>query len=602
MSIKTNDSQLDSTTQKNVNLWLNGNYDENTKTTIRELIKKDPKAVINSFYTSLSFGTGGLRGVMGVGTNRINAYTIQFATQGFANYINKNTTDTTGTTNATPSVFIGFDSRHQSQFFAQETAKVLAGNGIQVFLCETLRPTPLVSFGCRLKKCAGAIMITASHNPPEYNGYKVYWNDGAQVLPPHDQGIIDEVKKITDVNLVKFSELNDPLIHIVKEEVDSVYYDTVEKLQLFPKTNKEKGNRLKVIYSNLHGTGITLIPKTLERWGFTSLTLVEKQNAPDGSFPTVKSPNPEEQKALALGIEEMQKTNGDILIATDPDADRMGVVVMHNNSPILLNGNQIACICLQHVCQTLTTQKNMPKNAAFVKTIVTSELFKTITTAYNSSCFDVLTGFKYIAEKIRSWEENNSYQFIFGGEESYGYLLGTHSRDKDAIISSALICEVALQAKEKGLTLIDFLHEIYKQHGVYRESLISVLYPETKEGKDQMKTAIDNIRKNPPKKLNNTPIVSIEDYSTSTKMCLKTGKSSLLPFPESNVLLFWLEDKSKIVVRPSGTEPKIKLYGGVVEKTTNTSAGEGDDSITASIDSCDQKVANYLEALKNILL
>ena len=550
--------KLDQDTQRNVNLWLEGDYDDETKNEIRQLLQEDPQKVIDAFYTTLSFGTGGLRGIMGLGTNRMNPYTVRAATQGVANYLKK-------TKKKDLSFFIGYDSRINSREFAEEVAKVLAGNGIQVYLCKELRPTPYVSFGCRMKQCDGAIMITASHNPPEYNGYKVYWDDGGQVLPPHDQGIIDEVQKILSPGMVKSVEsITHELITEVGEEVDQAYKSALSSLQLYPKENKKHGNELKIVYSSLHGTGVTMIPQVLKDWGFTDVVLVEEQCKIDGQFPTVESPNPEEKSALEMGINLMNECSADLLIATDPDADRVGVAVKHRNDVHLLTGNQIACICLEFICEALTKQCRMPEKAAFVKTIGTSELFRAIVDHYGKTCFNTLTGFKYIAELIEKWDHDpEGYQFVFGGEESYGYLLGTHCHDKDAVISSALICEVALHAKRQGKTLIDLLNDLFMKYGVFVEKLVSLKFPESKAGKEQMAKGIEKLRKNPPESFQGIVVTSIEDYLTSKKKVFSTGETIKLTLPRSNVLLFWLADGSKIMIRPSGTEPKVKIYCGV---------------------------------------
>lgn len=554
---------FDVTTQKNVDRWLNDNYDEETKATIRKLLVEDPQAIINAFYTNLSFGTGGLRGLMGVGTNRINRYTIMSATQGLANYINKQPSPPHG-----HAVYIGYDSRNNSRNFAEEAARVLAANQIKVYLSKELRPTPLISFGCRLKECTAAIIVTASHNPPEYNGYKVYWSDGGQVLPPHDKGIINEVNAITELHQIKqIPSLQYPLIEEVSQDVDNAYLEATYFLQHYSEQNKQFGKKLKIVYANLHGTGITLMPHILSQWGFSDLTLVEQQKEPDGNFPTVSSPNPEDKEALELGIKALEQIQGDLLIATDPDADRLAVAVRHQNHVHLLNGNQIACLCLQHICEARTKNNTLPANAIFAKTIGTTELFKAIADAYERPCFDVLTGFKYIAGKIKEWEEgHNGPQFLFGGEESFGYLLGTHARDKDAIISGALVCEVALQAKLQNKTLVDLLHEIYRKYGVYTEKLLSIKFEESKAGKEQMVQGMARLRKNPPKTIAGINVTALEDYQYSLRTEISTGKSKKLTLPVSDVLLFWLEDGSKIMVRPSGTEPKIKLYCGVINK------------------------------------
>lgn len=555
--------ELDITTQRNVDEWINGNYDSETKAEIHRLLRENPREVTDAFYTNLTFGTGGLRGIMGVGTNRMNVYTVRAATQGLANYINIQTKNQNGR-----SAFIGYDSRNNSRLFAEECAKVFAGNGIRVYLFEDIRPTPFVSFGCRYKKCTAAIMITASHNPANYNGYKVYWDDGAQILPPHDTKIIEQVNLIKDPSQVKAIEhLHHPLIEWVGSGIDEAYFQAIAPLQCCQKGNQKYGNQLKVVYTSLHGTGITVMPKALSNWGFTNLALVENQVIPDGNFPTVAYPNPEDKAALQLGIKRLEDVKGDILIATDPDADRVGIAVKHNGEVRILTGNQIAVLCLEHVCKELTQSQKMPEKAAFVKTIVTTELFKAVADHYGKPCFNVLTGFKYIAQKIREWEKDpkNGCQFVFGGEESYGYLLGTQVRDKDAIVMSNLICEMASEAKQNGKTLIDLLDELYQKYGVYVETLLSINFEESKEGREKMSNGIKKLQNSPPSSIGEIPVASLEDYQHSVKKELKTGKTSPLKLPKSDVLLFWLEDDSKVIVRPSGTEPKIKIYCGVKE-------------------------------------
>lgn len=554
---------IDQEIQKRIDTWLNGAYDEETKSTIKKLLVENEKELIDAFYTNLSFGTGGLRGLMGVGTNRMNQYTVKAATQGLANYIKKQPK-----TNQKSSVFISYDSRHNSKLFAEESAKVLAGNGLHVYLTEEIRPTPYVSFGCRFKQCQAAIMITASHNPKEYNGYKVYWNDGAQVLPPHDVGIIDEVNLITSLDQIRQApSSNDPHIEYVLNHVDEAYLHEITKLPLYPKQNLEKGDQLNIIYTSLHGTGITLIPKAFDLCGFKNVAYVEKQCIPDGDFPTLKSPNPEEKAALQLGLDLLEKINGDILIATDPDADRVGIAVKHKNDVVILNGNQIACMLLDHIIKGLNANGQMPKKAAFIKTIVTTELFKEIVKSSQKECVDVLTGFKYIAEKIREWETvEDGPKYIFGAEESYGYLYGTIVRDKDAISTSLILAEMALSLKLEGKTLVDKLNDIYKTHGLFVEGLLSVKFEETKEGKEMMQKGMDKLEKNPPKSINGSAVILLENYAKSLSIDIKTGKESVLTLPKSDVLIFWLEDGSKLIVRPSGTEPKIKIYGGVVNK------------------------------------
>jgi phosphomannomutase len=568
--------KFDAATQQNLDLWLNGPYDEETKCAIRDLIREHPSEAADAFYTTLSFGTGGLRGIMGVGCNRINIYTVRTVTQGLAQYILKNGEK------GKNGVLIGYDSRHRSQEFALEAANVLAANQIKVFLCSELTPVPFVSFGCRHLQCQAAIVITASHNPATYNGYKVYWSDGGQVVAPHDTGIIAEIKAVTEVK-----RIDNPLIEYVKKEVDEAYLQAISTLQHYPEENQKFGNELKITYTSLHGTGIALAPKAFAKWGFHHLNFVEQQIIPDGDFPTVSFPNPEEDSALQLGIETMIREESDLLLATDPDADRVGVVIMHEGKPVRLNGNQIACLCLEHVCHALITKGQLPKKAACIKTIVTSELFQAIADAHHIPCFNVLPGFKYIAETIHLWEIEGGCQFIFGGEESYGYLLGTYTRDKDAILSCALIAEIALHAKRMGKTLLDLIRELYAKYGNYTEVLYAHTFPETKEGKEIIAKGMEKLRNFPPAHL--LKITAIDDYQRSIQTDLNSGKTKTIKLPKSYVLTFWLEDGSKLIVRPSGSEPKIKFYCGVSSKTD-------------SLEACRARAGRHIDAIKNFVL
>ena len=580
--------QFDETTQKNVDHWLNGSFSQESKDELDAMIKASPQKVVDAFYTRMSFGTGGLRGVMGVGTNRMNEYTVAAATQGLAQYILSQKHE------STPSVLIGHDSRHNSPFFAEIASRVFAYHGIRVYIYKDLRPVPLVSFGCRYKKCISAVMITASHNPPEYNGYKVYWEDGAQVLPPHDEAIIGEVNKVDKIDEVRMVDsMSHDLISYIHEEIDTAYLDKTSKLPLYPKVNQEKGAELKIVYTPIHGAGITMVPKILSRWGFSNVTLVKEQSIPDGSFPTVKKPNPEEKEALQLGLDLLLKTNSDILMGTDPDTDRIGVAVLHECKAILLSGNEVACIAANHIANALDKDKPGLAAPAMVKTIVTSELFKKIAESHSFKCFNVLTGFKYIGQLIRQWEQDHANTFLFGAEESYGYLFGTHARDKDAVIMAALLAEIALQAKLDGKTLVDVLHGIYKQHGIYREKLVSVVFPDTKETKEKLKTMMENLRSNPPKSFASQKVIKVEDYLTSTATSLDSGEEKPITLPKSNVLLFWLDDESKIVIRPSGTEPKVKIYSGC-------KAGFHSD-MTQEIELLDKKNDALIDALKKLI-
>lgn len=519
--------------------WLSDSFDKETQQEVQKLLEGDPAAVIDAFYTTVAFGTGGMRSVMGVGTNRLNRYTVRFATQGLANYILSQST-------YHPKVFIGYDSRHHSREFAEETARVLAGNKIEVFITKNLRPTPFVSFGCRHHGCTAAVMITASHNSPEYNGYKVYWSDGAQVVPPHDLGIMAEVEKVTHPNAVKLAPFKDALIHEVEKEDDEAYFEALTPLQNHPEANQKEGSSLHIVYSPLHGCGSTTLPEALKRWGFTNLSFVEAQKLPDGDFPAAHSPNPEQKETLQLGIDQLLAEKGAIFIATDPDADRMGVVVRHQEKSVILNGNQIASLCLYYLCNT----RSLPENSAAVTTIVTTELFRLIAESYNVTPFEVLTGFKYIGEKIHEWEQTHDHSFLFGAEESLGFLYGTHARDKDATIAACLLAEMTLQLKKEGRTLIDLLNEIYKKYGPFLETQISIPFGGGKEGMEKMKTVMEALRKSPPTAINKQKVIEVTDYL-----------SDHTALPKSNVLLFRVDDHSKFVIRPSGTEPKIKIYG-----------------------------------------
>lgn len=574
--------------QKNLSLWLEGPYDAATKEEILKQLQADPKGLEDAFYTHLSFGTGGLRGLMGVGTNRMNGYTVRAITQGLANYLKK-------IVQGPLSVCIGYDARHHSRFFAEETAKVLAGNAIRVFLFQDIRPTPLVSFACRNKKCSAAIMITASHNPSAYNGYKVYWSDGGQVVSPHDRGILEEVSCIQDPSQVQTASLlSDSRIEWLGEKMDQLYLDATSTLQIYPQDNQIFGENLQIVYTSLHGTGGTLVPKILHRWGFSHVLPVSAQMTADGDFPTVASPNPEEPAALAMGKQLLVEQQADLLLATDPDADRVAAMVLHRGEPVTLTGNQLAALCLQHICSGLASQGRLPLRAAFVKSIGTTELFTAICAHFQRPCHNVLTGFKYIAEKIRQWEEApNGLQYLFGGEESLGYLMGSLVRDKDGVSSSALICEAALQAKKQGKTLVDCLEDLFYTYGVYQESLLSLHFGETKAGKEQMQQAMSRLRKHIPKTIEGLRVICLEDCLSSQKKDLLSRRSSPSLLPISDVLLFWLEDKSKILIRPSGTEPKVKIYCAAVKPVVGT--------LSATEEACTKHCQALAKAAQHLL-
>jgi phosphomannomutase len=541
---------MDPEIQKRVNYWLTGPFDAQTKKEVRQLLNT-PEAVADAFFSDLSFGTGGLRALMGPGTNRLNIYTIRMATQGLAHYLIQH--------HQQPqlAVVIGFDSRHNSELFARETARVLAGNGIRAYLLDALRPTPYVSFACREKQASAAVMITASHNPKEYNGYKVYWSDGAQVVAPHDKGIVAAVNALKDLSAVKLSPETDPLIERVPTKpLDAAYLKAIAPFKpLFVETNA-----LNIVYTSLHGTGITLVPEALASWGFSSIHLVSPQVIPNGDFPTVAFPNPEYPETLTLCTAELSQQKADIALATDPDADRIGVVVMHQEQPVPLSGNEIAALCADFICSHW--KQNPHRRSALVTTIVTTELLKPIAAHYDVTLIEVLTGFKYIGEKIHLWETSpNGYDFLFGAEESYGYLLGTQSRDKDAIIMACLIAAMAAAAKKQGQTLIDRLHTLHKKYGVYREKQFPLDFRPGEEGMDQMSALMSDLRVSPPRQIGDQQVLYVEDYKKGTRIYL--NKTEKLTLPTSDVLLFRLQDASRLVIRPSGTEPKIKIYASV---------------------------------------
>lgn len=563
--------------------WLQDPFDLDTQREVRKLIEKDRATLSDAFFKDLSFGTGGMRGLMGVGTNRLNIYTIRAATQGLANYLKKQAAPPGGHT-----VFIGYDVRRHSKEFAEEAARVLAGNRLGVWLTKDICPTPLVSYGCRKYQCSSAIMITASHNPPAYNGYKVYWSDGGQIVPPHDEGMIAEVGQVDWVRGISLAPLNSPLICWVGGELDEAYLAALRQRQLYPDL---EGSSLEIVYTPLHGTGIRILPKALQSWGFTSVELVERQSAPDPNFSHAPSPNPEEEKALAMGMQQLLDHQKDLLIATDPDADRMGIAIVDQGRSIRLSGNQIACLSLFHICTALSTRDEMPPNAAFIKTVVTTELFRAIAESFGGTCVDVLTGFKYIGEKMTLWERSfDAPQYIFGAEESYGYLFGTDVRDKDAISSACLIAEAAALAKHQQMNLLDRLHQIYRRYGVYREKLSTLAFTDSAAGLASMKTLMEKLRHKPPTSIGGEAVIRVEDYWTGIGK--EGGGEFRLHLPKSDVLRFWLKSGSKLVIRPSGTEPKVKIYAEAVERQV--------PEVEIAIAECDRKVASLIDAFRQL--
>jgi len=533
--------------------WLSEDFNEETRKEVMEMLEGDENKLVDAFYQDLEFGTGGLRGIMGAGTNRMNIYTLGMATQGLSNYLLKNFPGTE------IKVAIAYDCRNNSRYFAETTADIFAANGFTVYLFESLRPTPELSFAIRHYRCQSGVVITASHNPPEYNGYKAYWDDGGQVVPPHDKGIISEVRKIKSVREIKFGG-DKSHIKIIGKETDNLFLEEVLKMRINSDVIKKQHN-LGIVYTPIHGTGIKLIPEALRLFGFTNIINVPVQDIPDGNFPTVKSPNPEEADALRMAIEVAGKKGAELVMATDPDADRLGLAVKLPSGEFrLLNGNQTCALLMYYTLSQYKSKGLLKGNEYVIKTIVTSDLLDNIAKGYGVECFNVLTGFKYFAELIRKLEGVKKY--IGGGEESYGYLPGDYVRDKDAVGSCALTAEAAAWAKNQGMSLFDLLTDIYLKFGLYHERLINIVR-KGKEGADEIKAMMKAFRNNPPSSVYNSRVVKIDDYETLTSHNLLTGASTKIDLVKSDVLQFFLENGSKISVRPSGTEPKIKFYFSV---------------------------------------
>ena len=533
--------------------WLDGAYDNETKESVKKMLNdSDTKELIDSFYKDLEFGTGGLRGVMGVGSNRINKYTVGAATQGLANYINQQFSNL-----PERKVVIGHDCRNNSRFFAETAAAIFSANGITTYLFEDLRPTPEVSFAIRQLKCQSGIVITASHNPKEYNGYKAYWDDGAQVLAPHDKNIIDEVNKITDVKKIKF-EADSNKIKVLGKEMDDLFIDEVRKISLNPQIIK-KHHDLKIVFSPIHGSTVKIVPQALRKFGFTNIINVPEQDVVSGDFPTVISPNPEEPAALKMAIEKAIETNADLVAASDPDGDRLGIAIKDDKGEfILVNGNQTALLLTWYMLTQWKEQGLITGKEYTVKTIVTSELIKKVAENNQIECFDVYTGFKWIAATIRELEGKKKY--ICGGEESYGFLPGDYVRDKDAVGAICMFAEVSAWAKENGKTLFELLMDIYIENGFSQERLISVVR-KGKSGAEEIKAMMAEFRTNPPQSLGGSKVTLIKDYASLKATSYPSKETGTIDQPEkSNVLQFFTEDGSKVSVRPSGTEPKIKFY------------------------------------------
>jgi phosphoglucomutase len=562
--------------------WLSKEFNEETRYEVSEMLEKDEKKLIDAFYQDLEFGTGGLRGIMGAGTNRMNIYTLGMATQGLSNYIIKQV----GSSGVR--VAIAHDCRNNSRYFAETTANIFSANGFDVYLFESLRPTPELSFAIRHYKCQSGVVITASHNPPEYNGYKAYWNDGGQVVAPHDDGIIDEVRKIKSVADVKFNGRKDKIITIGKE-TDDIFLAEVHKMSLNPEIIK-KFSDIPIVYTPIHGTGIKVVPPALKIFGFRNIISVPEQDVTDGNFPTVKSPNPEEPDALRLAIKKAVETNAELVMATDPDADRLGLAVKNRNGEfILINGNQTGVLLIWYILSQYKERNKYRGNEYIIKTIVTSDLMERIAEAYNVEYFNVLTGFKFFAELIR--ENEGIKKYIGGGEESYGFLPGDYVRDKDAVSSCALAAEVAAWAKSNGMSLYELLIDIYVKFGFYKEKLINIVR-KGKEGADEIKAMMMEMRNNPPRKINNSLVIKVNDYETQISHDILKGTNTKINLIQSDVLQFFLADGTKISVRPSGTEPKIKFYFSVNTKLASPDKFEETESVL------DKRIADIINDMK----
>jgi phosphoglucomutase len=549
--------------------WLGEEYNYETRREVREMIDNDEKKLIDAFYQDLEFGTGGLRGIMGSGTNRMNIYTLGMATQGLSNYIVKQCG------NSGISVAIAYDCRNNSRYFAETTANIFSANGFDVYLFESLRPTPELSFAIRHYKCQSGVVITASHNPPEYNGYKAYWNDGGQVVAPHDEGIIDEVRKISSVNMIRFDGKKEK-IRILGKETDDLFLKEVHKMSLNPEIIN-KFSDIGIVYTPIHGAGITMVPPALKMFGFKNIISVPEQDKTDGNFPTVKSPNPEEPDALKMAIKKAVETGAELVLATDPDADRIGIAVKDRKGAfILLNGNQTMVLLVWYILSQFKERRKYRGNEYIIKTIVTSELIERISESYNVEYFNVLTGFKFFAELIRKYEGSKKY--IGGGEESYGFLPGDYVRDKDAVASCALAAEAAAWSKSRGKSLFELLVDIYVQYGFYKEKLINIVR-RGKEGADEIKAIMNGYRNNPPEMINNSRVIKINDFEKQISYDILKGSKTIIDLKKSDVLQFFTEDGSKISVRPSGTEPKIKFYFSVNTRLESTDKFEDTENI-----------------------
>ena len=553
---------LDQGIQNKINHWLEGNYDEQTKSEIRTLLDNDQhEALTDAFYKDLEFGTGGIRGIMGVGPNRVNRYTFGMATQGFSNFLKKEYPK------EPVKVAIAHDCRNNSEILAQTVADIFSANGIHVYLFDGLRPTPELSFAIRELGCKGGVMLTASHNPKEYNGFKAYGSDGGQLVSPQDKMVMEEVQSIESIDAIKFDGVSERIEKIGKE-IDEKYLEAIGKLSISKEAIKRQ-NDLKIVFSPIHGTAGVLVPPALKRYGFENVTLVEEQMVYDGNFPTVEYPNPEEEEALTLALEKAKEIDAELVMATDPDADRVGIAVKDlDDKWTLLNGNQTGTLIINYMLNTWKKAGKLTGKEYIVKTIVTTYLIDRIAEHYGVECFNTLTGFKYIGELMTELEGKK--KFIAGGEESYGYLIGEHVRDKDAVVSAVIIAEMAAYYKDQESSLYEALLDIYRKHGLFQEKLVSI-YKKGRKGAEEIQQMLKNYRENPPAELGGSKVVTVKDYKTGKSKNRQTGNISDIDLPSSNVLQFITEDESMVTVRPSGTEPKIKFYCSVNTKMAGKS-------------------------------
>ncbi len=573
---------IDQQIKANIEVWLDGNYDEATKTSIQQLIAQgDEKELTDAFYKNLEFGTGGLRGIMGAGSNRVNKYTLGAATQGFSNYLNNLYS------NIPIKVAVSCDSRNNSALFASVVAGVFSANNIKVYFFESMRPTPELSFAIRHLGCQGGVMLTASHNPKEYNGYKAYGADGGQLVFPHDEAVMQEVAKVQSIDDILFDHVNEN-IEIIGTDIDRLYMEAIKKVSV-SKDAIARQKDLKIVYSPLHGTGSQLVPPALKHFGFENVIPVEAQMIPDGNFPTVIYPNPEEAEAMSMALTKGKDTDADIIMATDPDADRVGIAIKNKDGQfILLNGNQALCLLTNYVLSSRQKAGKLDNTQYIMKTIVTSYMIDKIAASKGVDCYNVLTGFKYIGEVMTELEGKKT--FLLGGEESYGYLIGDHARDKDAVVACCMFAEMAAWYKDQGKSMYDALIALYEEYGFYKEKLISIT-KKGKEGSEEIRAMMDNFRNNTPTTLGNNRVIQLKDYKSGISTDFLTGKTEKINLPSSNVLQFYTEDGSIISARPSGTEPKIKFYCSV--QTTLKDA--------ASFESTEAELDQKLEGMLNDL-